>query len=1137
MTPKENANHFTELEKRSLLLDILIDCEEYDEFDKCALKCLGKSRKDDEKKSAAPSFDELCKMIKNKVNKINNDIEKEGGKLNVANYAEIIADFSPIQKSLRKRIRQEPMKITTKGRSDNSEEGNESNISRQYKNLTGMLMKGMPLLIQNELLDEYLKVIIISKYIRRLLKDTEILITPKISEEIYKNLTQILIIIVPQISDSEILNKSRIIFLNEISAVSEGYLSLGYAEMALSELRKLDANWKEITNGVTPIMHPYELYALYNKGLIQVHDHTPADAKKAMETFFEIIRSFEKDTGETSIEKLKEEYSINDEKDRLKISSVLFWLIYVPTKYILTEAYSDLNSSHNREQIIKKLFLSFKNLNKKYQISDDSDLTKKIEKYYKVKFIIQYMFSKIDSGTIYKNVIKIPNSVENACLEAFEKYWGKNKEDEPLKEPLRIIENKTFINEHSIIKNRLYAVNALYLLEYAKSVKQFNKYESLLKCVFDICSQQIMITATADWSDFAVTFLESVIFSLENHKKNKPWPECAGEKGQNKEKKKNSDCKTYWEINFQEIYETIFKKIKDSEWIPRKRELVEKLMKCQENILQQYENWEEEKGESKRNTYLKYQILLIEKILSDEDGRVFKKPWPESEKEKLVKNLTKTIGYKKLSDKFKKEKSSIHLDSDENEERQLKEAIESIEAKIKSNDSYTLPQDNDLEPVSKFIENKMNCDFYTRKLRLNTETFYDHLIYQSCRPSLDDHYVLTVLRRWQSFTPALSSGSEVGQKGGGYFVYKTNGKGEIEEGLVVDPGFNFLENFFGEGFSIRDINAILMTHSHPDHSNDFMSIMTLVHEMNKCGERVFADGKWEKRKLVLFMTEGCHQNFAEQINRKTDTFKDIIRVKQDDKEYDKKAFLKHFKLKVTKANHDDLTDYDSVGYVISNEKGEPLIGFTGDTQWYHGIEEKYKDCPVICMNIGGVVNIFKDENIMLSDLTQDKDKAYNNIKKILLRENHLYLPGFYLMAKKFNKKQKLLIISELCEEMKGGLRTDLAKKISGDIKIPILSEDIGLTVVLNNNNKNKKTGNVFCKICQSEHPPEEIVAVETDKDNAIIYLCHYHYNKLKEGSSLPKINELELDANELHNPLIKEDSAGLSPCLKKIIGK
>ncbi len=1040
---------FEQLEEKCLLLDILIDCEEYDDF--------------------AATLDE---------------VEDIGIKC----IKECIKD--PTEKKINKRIEYIQSKKPEK----------EENV-----------------------FNSYFEIILNSKYIRRILHQNKRNIQRKKVNILFQKLAEALIKTIPArpIEPEEIENKKekkeveinqvRIIFLNEISTVSQGHLAIGYAETALLELRELNEDWLPQNNEDKPIRHPYELYALFNKGLTLAHDHI--DTEGAIRTFSEIMESFEKKDFAKLRDAFKDEYG---EKNADNFFSIFYWLIYVPTKYQLTETYSDLNSSHDREQVIENLFLSFKNLTEKYQVSGDSDLTKKIERYYKAKFIIQYMFSKIDSGIIYKQLKKKQSPVENIYLEAFEEYWGKGKRNKLLKESLEIIKDKDFINGHPVIKNRLTSVNALYLLEYAKSTAKADKRNEALTIVFNICTEQIADEDhdSSDWSDFAVTFLESTIFSLTTDMEKVGWLKKLDEDPRN-------------------TYQNIFQKIKEREWISRKRDLVEKFMKCQEKILQQYETGKEE-NKKERNKYLKYQIELIEKILSDEGGRAFKKPWTNYEKEKLVKTLKKTTG-NDLIDWFKAKEKLLPFESDD-EKNEFEKVIKSLDDEITNNNIYNLPQDNDLKPVAEFINNKMNCDFYTRKLRLNTEKFYDHLIYQSCRPSLEDNYVLTVLRRWQSFTPALSSGSEVGQKGGGYFVYKTNGKGEVEEGLIIDPGFNFLENFFGEGFSIRDINAILMTHSHPDHSSDFMSIMTLVHEMNKCGERVFTDGKWKKRKLVLFMTDGCHQNFAEQINGSKEEFYDIIRVNQNDKEiYGENAFLNRFKLKVTKANHGDLTDYDSVGYVIYDKKDNPLIGFTGDTQWYHGIEEKYKDCPVICMNIGGIVDIFKKPELKLSDLCKKEDKKHiNNIKTILLRENHLYLPGFYLMADKLanKKKPKLLIISELCEEMKGGLRTDLAKKISEALsetlstklnKTSVLPEDIGLTVVLD-----KRKGHVFCRVCQSAHPPKKIVPVETDKDNAIVYLCNKHYDELKEGYYLPKINELELDENELRNPLIKKSRTGFS---------
>ena len=730
--------------------------------------------------------------------------------------------------------------------------------------------------------------------------------------------------------------------------------------------------------------------------------------------------------------------------------------------------------------------------------------------------LTQFIFSLIDSGH-FDNNVQINPADEWDWLGVFREYFDdKNKFSD-------LIDNcRDKCKSDTAIGIQMHAARALFLLEYARRDKEIGK--SFISKSFEICSSHTKEKDYgSDWSDFAITFLQGVEFAIENYGDDtKPFLEKLNLLG-------ISDPQ-----HFENCYRTIFHRINEEEWIARKKKLVETFLICQGKHLGQYaayyRNRNPNLGEDKdlqirRDKLLRYQIELIENILGKESERRFKKKWPECEKEKLAKNLITTLesfGYKNILAWWHVAEANLAKEIECTQD--FEKIVEDMQ-NILCNKTYRLPENDALDGISEFIQNNMNADFYTKKLRLNAEEFYDHLIYKSCRPWLKNRYALTVLRRWQSFTPALSMGSEVGHKGGGYFVYKTDEKGEIVEGLVIDPGFDFLENFFDEGFSIKDINAILMTHSHPDHSSDFMSILTLVHEMNRCGKRVFKD-KWKNRKLVLFMTEGCYQKFAEQIRRSTESFNDIIRVNKDTSYPDegKTPFLKFFRLKAQKANHNDLTDHDSVGYIIANtnKKWEPLIGFTGDTQWFFDIEKHYKKCRIICMNLGGVVDIFK-KDVLLSDLgDKKKKKASKRILDILLTENHLYLPGFYLMAQTLTgirtaRKPKLLIISELCEEMKAGLRTDLSHRIGKALrgKIPVLPEDIGLTVILDK----KSAGYVLCKVCQSVWSPEKIVPVETDKDNAIVYLCKRHYRQMREGYSIPKINELELDLNELRKPI------------------
>lgn len=1020
MNPKKNYERFDELEKLCLLIDILIDCEEYDEFD--------------------------------------NLIFGEIPKINIQHIK------TPTKEEIRKGIEAIIVK--------------HPNDQLNY--------------------DEYFSIIITSKYIRRLLAENKRRIKP---DEFYKELTEVLIKKIPKQSDDANTNKLRIIFLNEISASNEGHLVKGYAEIVLDELRGLNQKWQLKKVNEKSIKHPYELYALYNIGIAFLHDRTmEGTSEKAIETFRQILKPF---NNEKSINTLRNNFG-NEYKSYKNLFDIYFWLIYIPTQNLTAEAFSDQNSSRNREKTIKEALSKIEITPVTLKNGDNLDL--RIKNYHKSLLAIQFSLAKIDSGEFSKDLTY--GAEEYGWVYAF------NVHSNDIIGPLvKLSEIIPPLDKHPNIKNKIDTAKAIFWLENARaSQKIHNKQESCIKS-FDLCIEH-KDPQTSDWSDFAIILLDNVLFLLE--KQNSKFTEQIIDKDKARGNLKNRLKE------FRAYYKKVLDTLVRTGWLQRKRELTEKFLKCQEKLLIRYEK------NSKMAEYLGYQITLVKSIIADIDNKKFQKKWSEQEKGKLIKSLKYYVDLcnkEDLKERFKKEIRKVRKD--------------------------IFPEEAKLDDLGDFVKRRLNSDFYHKKLRFNTEVFYDHLIYKSCRPSLSNRYGLTVLRRWQSFTPALSSGSEVGEKGGGYFVYKTNEKGEIKEGLVVDPGFNFLENFFDEGFSIRDINAILLTHSHRDHSSDLMSIITLVHEMNKRGKRVFKT-QWEDTKLVLFMTEGCYYKYEKQIGHESiKSFRDIIKVKCRDPEYGKNDYLKEFTLHVTKALHDDQTDHDSVGYIIMDKMSRPLIGFTGDTQWYPNIDKEYqidnRGCPVLCMNIGGVVDIFKEGDTMISNLAKHNNNNDHRkfMEKILVTENHLYLPGFYLLAKEIvtqtPREQKLFILSELCEEMKGGLRIDLAEKLAerlGEEKIgsvlsedngseppkynvAVLPEDIGLTVLLDNENGSEVHLEVMCKVCNSGHEPKHIKAVETNKDSAIVYLCKEHYNQLKEESILPKINELEIDVNELRKPLIK----------------
>jgi hypothetical protein len=127
---------------------------------------------------------------------------------------------------------------------------------------------------------------------------------------------------------------------------------------------------------------------------------------------------------------------------------------------------------------------------------------------------------------------------------------------------------------------------------------------------------------------------------------------------------------------------------------------------------------------------------------------------------------------------------------------------------------------------------------------------------------------LVVLRRWQSYNPKIPRLGSLRARGGGYFLMWHN------RGIVIDPGYDFIQNFYDEGFSLEDIDAVMITHSHPDHDDDFSSLMALVREWNEYHEMI---GQSERvRKLDLFLNESTHKKFSSWLQALSVKFGRII---------------------------------------------------------------------------------------------------------------------------------------------------------------------------------------------------------------------------------------------------------------------
>lgn len=116
------------------------------------------------------------------------------------------------------------------------------------------------------------------------------------------------------------------------------------------------------------------------------------------------------------------------------------------------------------------------------------------------------------------------------------------------------------------------------------------------------------------------------------------------------------------------------------------------------------------------------------------------------------------------------------------------------------------------------------------------------------------------LQRWNSQTPTLTL-----SQGGGYLLYQQDKRGVVSLGIAIDPGFDFVDNLFHMGFTLKDINFILLTHAHLDHIRDFEPIVSALLDLKKRAPKE----KKVKGKIHAIMSLGVYRKLENIITNNT----------------------------------------------------------------------------------------------------------------------------------------------------------------------------------------------------------------------------------------------------------------------------
>jgi ribonuclease BN (tRNA processing enzyme) len=122
------------------------------------------------------------------------------------------------------------------------------------------------------------------------------------------------------------------------------------------------------------------------------------------------------------------------------------------------------------------------------------------------------------------------------------------------------------------------------------------------------------------------------------------------------------------------------------------------------------------------------------------------------------------------------------------------------------------------------------------------------------------------LRRYSSFFPFLPRPSAFRAPGGGYLVQvREPGPSSEPFGIAIDPGPDFLENLYRAGYSLADIQMIVVSHDHADHIASLDALMALLYHRKSLGDRTFdRDGG----RLLVIGNESvcCRYGFYNQLH-------------------------------------------------------------------------------------------------------------------------------------------------------------------------------------------------------------------------------------------------------------------------------
>lgn len=351
---------------------------------------------------------------------------------------------------------------------------------------------------------------------------------------------------------------------------------------------------------------------------------------------------------------------------------------------------------------------------------------------------------------------------------------------------------------------------------------------------------------------------------------------------------------------------------------------------------------------------------------------------------------------------------------------------------------------------------------------------------------------LVMLKGFSSSTPFLLNHSlNTNDYSGGGFYLNWNGFG-----IAVDPGYHFVQNLHRNGLNILDIDAVVITHEHIDHSSD----MRLLDDLHYHASKNYRDEEFQwdtenerirknrvpRHKIKWYMDEVTYQitkllckkgsGFAPECN-------EIYCIRPEHGRIKSEELSKYIQLQVFQTRHEERKDDRTLflphtyGCVFSceNEDGTfRKIGYTSDTAFHKDVVpimcKVMKECDIIIENISGIYE--------------------NDILLKVMKEKHLGYYGCYKLIDEIHRepenKLRYVLLSEF-SNLVNDIRFEIAKYMQDDVhntistEIAIYPAEVGMVISL-------EGLSVQCSEC-CRYTRKPIVVKQDNENSQLRYCC------------------------------------------------